>query len=280
MTSSTDPLARLRFSVVGPGRVGSSLAHWVVAHGGVLKSVSSRSLDSARQLATELSAEAVSCDHLSSTDDDLLLIAVSDSALEELAVSLARRPQAKVVLHTSGRASATILAPLGTAGSAIGSIHPLRAFPRVLQSSGTAHGTVFALDGDAAATALARRMVSAWNGVAVEVPPDARPLYHLAATLAAGGITTLLASAYELADRLGLPPEIKAGYLQLALGALRQVESSDDIAAAITGPVARGDLEGFEAQLRELRSLDEDLADLTEKLAKRTLHYRPTASEP
>ena len=280
MTSSPDLPTPLRFSVVGPGRVGSSLAHWIVAHGGTLKRVAGRNIDSARELAAELSATAVEFDRLTSIDDDLLLIAVSDSALEEVAVSLARRPQAKVVLHTSGRAAASILAPLRIAGSTIGSIHPLRAFPRTLTECGTAEGTVFALDGDGAATTLARRLVAAWGGVAVEVPPEARPLYHLAATLAAGGITTLLASAYELADRLGLPPEIKAGYLHLALGALHQVESTNDVAAAITGPVARGDLEGFEAQLRQLRKLDEDLADLIEKLAARTLHHRPTASDP
>lgn len=279
MTSSSDLLTGLRFSVVGPGRVGSSLGHWVVAHGGGLKSVAGRNLESARELASELSATAVDFDRFTSIDDDLLLIAVADSALEEVAVSLARRPQAKVVLHTSGKASASILAPMGTAGSAIGSIHPLRAFPRALNDCGTAKGTVFALDGDAPATTLARRLVAAWGGVAVEVPAEARPLYHLAATLAAGGITTLLASAYELADRLGLPPEIKAGYLQLALGALHQVESTNDAAAAITGPVARGDLEGFEAQLHQLRALDNDLADLIERLAKRTLHHRPTASD-
>lgn len=224
----------------------------------------------------ELSAAAVEFDQITSIDDELLIIAVSDSAVEEVAVSLARHPQAKVVLHTSGRTAASILAPIATAGSAIGSLHPLKAFPRALTDHGSAAGTVFTLDGDAAAITLSRRLVEAWDGVAVEIPPATRPLYHLAATLAAGGVTTLLASAYELADRLGLPPEIKTGYLNLALGALHQVETNGDVAAAITGPVARGDVAGFEAQLLQLRALDEDLADLIEQLAKRTLHHRET----
>ena len=48
----------------------------------------------------------------------------------------------------------------------------------------------FAVDGDPEARALAGRLAAAWGGTAAEVPAEARPLYHFAATLAAGGVVT------------------------------------------------------------------------------------------
>ena len=42
---------------------------------------------------------------------------------------------------------------------------------------------------------MACRLAAAWGGVAAEVPAGSRPLYHFAATLAAGGVTTLVAAA-------------------------------------------------------------------------------------
>src|SRR5687768_17323321 len=85
---------------------------------------------------------------LASGGQDLLLIAVSDPALPEVAAILAQRPQAAVALHTSGCLDASVLAPLREAGSAVGSLHPLKAFPRPLPAPAEARGVFFAVDGD------------------------------------------------------------------------------------------------------------------------------------
>jgi predicted short-subunit dehydrogenase-like oxidoreductase (DUF2520 family) len=130
---------------------------------------------------------------------------------------------------------------------------------------------VFGYDGDPQACELVRQIVHAWSGIPVEIPAHARSLYHLAATAAAGGVVTLVASAADLADDLGLDPRIGAGYLKLAEEALAQAAASSSMAEAITGPVARGDLQGFATQLADLRPRDPELATLLELLAKRTV---------
>ena len=132
---------------------------------------------------------------------------------------------------------------------------------------------MFGIDGDEKALLLARRLASALSASACEIPAAVRSHYHLAATMAAGGLVTLLASAAELAARVGLGDEVVAGYLSLAQGALDRAAGSDSIAEAITGPVARGDHEGFAQQIDKVRSLDPALADLLELLAKRTRHH-------
>jgi len=244
--SKAAPLADLTFALAGPGRVGKSLASWAVARGARLEAVAGR-----RDLES-----------LDSSGSDLLLVAVPDGALAEVAETLARRPQAPVALHTSGALGASVLAPLEVAGAATGSFHPLKAFPRPLPDPAAAAGTFFALDGAPRARELGERLAAAFGGVAGVVPEEARDLYHLAASTAAGGVATLVASAGELARELGLPPAVAGGYLELARGALSEMaraageagggEEAPHLERAITGPLARGDVGTF---LRELGTL-------------------------
>ena len=255
------PLDGLRFGLAGAGRVGSSLAHWAVAAGARLEAVAVHRAGAG--LARALDARAVPFDRFESSGCDLLLVAVADPALDAAAAALARRPQAAVALHTAGSRGAGALAPLAAGGTAAGTLHPLKAFRRPLPDPAAARGTVFAVGGDPAAEALARRLIAAWDGVAVAVPDERRVLYHLAASLAAGGAVTLVA----------------AGYLELARGALAEVDPADP-AAAITGPVARGDAATVARQLEELAAADPELVPLAVELGRETLRRLAAAGRP
>lgn len=272
MTSPQPPLAGLRLSLVGPGRVGSSLAHWAVARGAKLHRVAGRTEISASPLADQLNAEPVAVSKMTSADTDVLLVSVDDAALQQVSTLLSQRQQAPVVLHTSGRNTAKVLAELQTNRSSIGSIHPLKAFPRVVSDPRAAAGVVFGYDGDPPAQEAIRRLVHAWSGIPIEIPAQSRNLYHLAATISAGGVVSLVASACELAGSVGLDPVVGDGLLKLAEEALAEASRTASIADAITGPVARGDLQGFAEQVAELRSVDPELALLVEQLAARTRH--------
>jgi predicted short-subunit dehydrogenase-like oxidoreductase (DUF2520 family) len=236
-----------------------SLAAWAVAAG-------------ARQVGVAGRAEVT---NLGTAGQDLLLVAVPDGALPAVAETLARRPQAAVVLHTSGSQDASALAPLRAGGSAVGSFHPLKAFPRPLPEPEQARGVFFAMDGDPAARQLSGRLAAAWGAVAGEVPAESRLLYHFAASLAAGGVVTLLAVAEELAQRLGLPLPVTRGYLELCRGAvaaaLATAEAGSPVATAITGPAARGDGDLLLRQLDALRQTAPGKLPLTLALARETL---------
>ena len=265
------PLNGLRIAVAGPGRVGTSLAHWARAAGASIEIVAGRAAARTAPVAAALGARAEALGGLASDGCDLLLVAVSDDALDAVARDLARRPQAAVALHTAGSRGASALAPL--AGGRIaanrtdgGSFHPLKAFPAPLTDLAEAAGTFFALDGPPTALALGRRLAAAFGGSAEVVPEAARPLYHLAASVAAGGVATLVSSAADLAGALGLPDAVGRGYLTLASGALGKLAAAAEAAeaagrplvpalgGAITGPVARGDVSTFARQMDTLRS--------------------------
>lgn len=254
------------------------MAHWLVAGGARVELVAGGGSSTARELATLLAADCVPAAMIESKSQDLLLIAVPDPALPQVAQQLADRRQAPVVLHTSGRYTSDVLQPLRDHSCAIGSLHPLKAFPTQLAELAEAEGTVFAVDGDSAARSLASRLAAAWRGIAVEIPAELRSLYHFLATVAAGGVVTLLAATCELSIRVGLPRAVADGYLELARGALKHVESGQSVPRFITGPVARGDLVGFREQLAGLAEADPSLADIVERLADQTLRLRGNPS--
>jgi predicted short-subunit dehydrogenase-like oxidoreductase (DUF2520 family) len=280
-------LGDLTFSLVGAGRVGASLACWLVAAGARAVAIGHRverppapAGGRAAALAAALGARAVPLPDLASSGTGLLLVAVADPALDAVAAELAARPQAAVALHTSGSRDAAALAPLAGAGSAVGGFHPLMAFAREVPDPEAARGVFFALDGDPRALALGRRIAAAWGATAAVVPPASRDLYHLAASLAAGGVTTLLAVVEALGRELELPPEALAGYRELARGAIAAIDPSPagspdcewgGAAAAITGPVVRGDADTVLRQLGALGRSHPELVPLVALLGREAL---------
>ncbi len=271
---SDRPLAGLRFVLVGPGRVGSSLASWAVARGAECVAVAGRAgSERTRTTAALLEARSALAADLESQDSGLALIAVPDGEIREVARRLAGRLRG-VVLHVSGALGASVLAPLAAAGCATGTFHPLRVFPRFEPDAEAARGTFFALDGAPEARALGRRLAEAFGGEAAVVSEEVRVLYHLAATLAAGGIATTFASALAVARAAGVPAAALRGYGELARGALAAALESPEPADAITGPAARGDLETVERQLELLEATAPELKPLVLALARAALDRR------
>ena len=281
MSPSSPPLSGQRFSLVGSGAVGQSLAAWIVACGGTLCQVAGRP-GSTRLggFAQRLGLAALDTRELSSRGEDLLLVAVPDGALAEVAGTLAGRPQAAVVLHVSGVAPATVLAPLGAAGSAIGGLHPLRAFAAPETAVEEAAGVFFALDGDPSAIVLGRRLAAAFGGSAAVVSAEQRPLYHLVATLMAGAVTTVVAVAAEIAARSGLPEEVRPGFARLATDALAKALALADPAAGITGPAARGDQATLLLELAVLERSAPQAVPVVVALARESLRQRARLSAP
>jgi predicted short-subunit dehydrogenase-like oxidoreductase (DUF2520 family) len=266
------PLSGVTFSIVGSGKVGASLAAWAVARGAEPIAIGERrESESSRELAGRLDCVTLPLGRLASAGQDLLLIAVPDPALDEAVGTLARKPQAEVALHTSGCRDAGALAPLAHRGTAVGSLHPLKAFPRPLFDPSLAKGILFGIDGDPAALEMARRLARAWGARTAEIPPESRLVYHFAATLAAGGVVTLLAAAAELAERSGMPRSVLDGYFELARGALQQAAQASDPAAAVTGPVARGDRQTVLEELEAVRQVAPEMVPMIVALSRESL---------
>ena len=79
MSPAELPLAGLRFTLVGPGSVGQSLAAWIVARGGRLSQLAGRpGSASVQAFARRSGVPGVETRQLATRGEELLLIAVPD----------------------------------------------------------------------------------------------------------------------------------------------------------------------------------------------------------
>ena len=137
--------------------------------------MAARRLSAARQAVRFIGAgRAVTLESAELAQARVLLITTSDAALPSVAEKMAAGRddwKGSVVLHTSGAwpagGVASVLAPFRKRGASAGSLHPLQTVPSREAGVRNLPGRSWALEGDRAATQVARRWVRmlAWKRV-------------------------------------------------------------------------------------------------------------------
>jgi predicted short-subunit dehydrogenase-like oxidoreductase (DUF2520 family) len=192
----------------------------------------------------------------------VLLLAVPDDALHEVANDVARAgaaPPGATVLHLSGALSTDVLAPLSAMGYAAGSIHPLQTVADPWSGADRLRGCAYALAGDPAALMAARRIVSELDGRPLVIPPAMRVTYHAAAVFASNYVLAATATIARVLAEAGISEEdAVASALPLMRGTIDNVEQLG-LASALTGPVARGDVDTVRLHLSRLSSRERSL---------------------
>jgi predicted short-subunit dehydrogenase-like oxidoreductase (DUF2520 family) len=243
-------------SIIGAGRVGTTLGRSLRGRGWRIAAVVTRSKRTSRNAIRAIGAGSP---HSSVTREvlaaDLILLATPDDALAGIAESLATIAgsaiQGKVVLHTSGALDRQVLAPLARAGAATGSLHPMQTF------SGRAEpklkGVIYAIEGDPKARRVARKIAQSLGGVPVIINGRNKPAYHAAGVLAAGHALALIEAAMQMLIKTGFS---RRRALDTLLPLTRQMLDNMECLgprAAWTGPVARGDYATISRHVNTLR---------------------------
>jgi predicted short-subunit dehydrogenase-like oxidoreductase (DUF2520 family) len=182
-------------------------------------------------------------------------LSVPDDALAEMAHALAGQgtaPPGCAAFHLSGALNAEVLAPLHARGYAVGTFHLLQSLADPVSAAARIPGSFVSISGEPAAVSTARRLVQHLGSRTLAVPVARRPLYHAAAVLASAQVMSLLALAARLLVKAGVSEEdALPALLPLARGNLDNLETLG-LALALTGPVARGDVETVRLHLRTL----------------------------
>lgn len=185
----------------------------------------------------------------------ILLLAVPDDVLHAVARQVAEAgaaPGGCVALHLSGALSTEVLAPLHGQGYALGSLHPLQTVADPWSGSERLHGCAYAIAGEPAALVAARRVVAALGGRALVIPPALRPVYHAAAVFASNYVLAATAVVARTLAEAGVnEEEAVAAALPLMRGTMDNIEQLG-IGPALTGPLARGDVDTVRLHLSRL----------------------------
>ena len=232
-------------AIVGGGRMGRGLA-------GALAEAGEQVVLWSRREAAGGVDEAVS-------GAGSVILAVPDDVISALAGELARAGVVgaeQVVLHLSGLHGWRSLAPLEPTGAALGSLHPLQ----TVSDPGTAaerwRGAYAAVEGDDRAVAEAERLARLLGLHPFRLEAGQKPAYHAGAVMIGNYVVALAGAAARLGASAGVPADLSAKlYLPLMVGALENLERQTP-AAALTGPVRRGDLSTIRAHLAALGADD------------------------
>jgi predicted short-subunit dehydrogenase-like oxidoreductase (DUF2520 family) len=223
-------------AIVGRGRMGSALAAALRAAGQEVRGPLGRGESPA--------------------DATVVLLCVPDREIGTAAAAIAPGP---LVGHVSASAPLDLLAPHERF-----SLHPLLS---VVGAGASFAGAFCAVDASSEAALAAARSIAGRLGMRVKVVPiEQRALYHAAASMASNFLVTLEGGAERLASHVGLEREALVPLVRATL----ENWSRQGARAALTGPIARGDLATAARQRDAVADAAPDLLPLWDALASAT----------
>ncbi|HEX6947671.1 MAG TPA: DUF2520 domain-containing protein [Acidimicrobiia bacterium] len=249
----------LRLIVIGPGRAGGSLARAALAAGHEMVGVLTRS-------GTDDHGPPLDWDQ-SLPEADIALIAVKDEAVVEVAERLVGKMSAvPVAAHVSGFLPVTALNALAEDGVAIGGFHPLQSLPDPVRGAEALPGSFVAIGGDPLAVDALRVLAVSLGMVPFDIEDSARPAYHAAAAASANFVVTSLAVAGDLLESVGLDLGVMRPLVERVVANVFEGGPGP----ALTGPIARGDIETVIGHLTAAREVSESVGRQFGLLAEAT----------
>jgi len=271
-------------TIIGAGKVGRTLGRlWASNQTFQIQDVLNRSLESARRAVTFIGNGTAVGAYADLRPAGIYLIAVGDDQIAACCDELVRSgnlSSESIVFHCSGALRSTELQAATLPGASVASIHPIRSFAVPEQVAQEFSGTYCGIEGDARAVDILSEAFSAIGARMVTINADAKILYHAAAVFACNYLTTLLDIAQQTYVRAGIPGDVA---LELMAPLVR--ETIDNVfrigpAAALTGPIARGDFATAARQQDAIADWNQDYGALYQQLAKLTADLAARRKQP
>jgi predicted short-subunit dehydrogenase-like oxidoreductase (DUF2520 family) len=265
---------RPTLAIIGGGKVARTLARlWHVANVAVVQDVLNRSHESAQAAIDFIGAGTAIDDITQLRQADIVLIGTPD---DQIAVSCdllsaSHRLQAgSIVFHCSGAMPSSILQSVTACGASIASVHPVRSFARPEEVARSFAGTWCGVEGDRAALDVLQPLFTAIGAHFVAIDAEQKVLYHAGAVFASNYLVTLLDAAVQAYGQAGVPPETALKMMSALVRETTENVLQIGPERALTGPIARGDVETVLRQYRAVRSWDRRYGGLYRKLGKLT----------
>lgn len=242
-----DPKPRA-VALLGLGRAGRDVAHLLLDAGLPLSLLWNRS-----PVPPVLDQPVIHGALPPTIDAPIVILAVADRALEELANSLAGRLATDaIVLHLSGVHPASILRG---AGQPCGSMHPLQ----TLVGDGRPFRPFpWILEGDESALRAGHRLGRALGCDTAELSSSDKVRYHMAACSASNLLIALVDLCQRQLSTAGIADAQLPGlFLPLMSATLAHVAQEGTV-ASLTGPVSRGDADTVRAHTQILADNPDD----------------------
>lgn len=250
----------MRIGFVGAGKVGFTLGRYFTEHHMDVSGYYSKSKSAAMQASDFTHTRYYETLEDLAASSDALFLTVPDGAIEEVWNSLKRYSlTGKLICHTSGAMSSAVFSGIGQMGAFGYSIHPLFAVSSKQNSYKEISQAYFTIEGDEEYLGFWKSFFQKLGNPVRVIGADDKVRYHGAAVFVSNLVTGLYEAGVSLLKSCGFDRE--SG--EAALGPLfvnnAQNVAAKGTAAALTGPVERGDvstvakhLEAFSEEEREI----------------------------
>lgn len=265
-------------SIIGAGCVGSAIAQLAYKAGYRIAAVSDTEPSRAKRLQKLVDAGKTAPAGFLAPDaavaGELVLLTVPDDNIASLCKKLAEcdafegRP---IVAHCSGALGSDALAPAAEAGCPTGSMHPLQTFPDAHTAMKSIPGTYFFIEGSESATAVLRELATSLGGIPAIITSQTKAIYHAAAVMASNYFVTLTDAAAELLAAAGLTNSQSLDALEPLMRATFENVFAKGNSSALTGPIARGDVNTIERHLQALAEVSPETRWLYRAAGLRTI---------
>ncbi|MGC5048875.1 Rossmann-like and DUF2520 domain-containing protein [Micrococcus porci] len=270
-----DRPGRLGVGVIGAGRVGAVLGAALRGAGHTITGVHAVSEASRTRAEALLPGVPVLEVPEILRRSEMVLFAVPDDALPELIAGLAAAGHIQtghLMVHTSGRHGVRVMDPVRAHGAIPLAVHPAMTFTGLSLDLARLQDCVFGVTADPVVLPVAQALVVEMGGDPVVVKEADRAAYHLALSHGSNHLVTVTAQARQILEEIGVaePERMLRPLMQASLE-----NALTDGDGALTGPVARGDVEtvrGHRDTLHELvdGGMPSDVLAVWESLARAT----------
>ena len=261
----------VKIGIIGAGTVGSALAIRLAENGYHVVAVSSHTFTSAEILAQAvMGCQAVATNQMVADIADIVFIATPDGVIPEVASEL-KWHKGQSVVHCSGADSTETLQPARQMGANIGVFHPLQTFASVKRAVDNIPGSTFAIEAEEPLLTTLKQMAETLDCRWIELKASDKVVYHTAAVIACNYLVTLVKLADDLWETFGIPREqATKALLPLLKGTLNNIENVG-IPQALTGPIARGDIDTVKKHLAALQKEAPDVLSTYCELGLQTI---------
>lgn len=232
----------MRIVILGAGRVATHMAKVLHKNGHKIDAVWSRTMESAQRLARVVDSSPVNDISVLPTDADAYIIAVKDSALQEVIAKVTKGRETRLFLHTAGSMPLSVFDGYTENG---GVFYPMQTFS--MEREVDFRAIPLFIEG---ADARIRQLAESISEHVYELSSDDRKYLHLAAVFACNFANHCYTLAAEVLEKKGLPFDVMLPLVDETARKVHELHPKE----AQTGPAIRGDKNVMAAQAALLDS--------------------------
>lgn len=266
--------------IIGTGKAASALLRHFSNHQIIISGVWGRNEEKANELGRFFEISPFKTKTQLIQNSDIIILAVNDGSIKSVAFEISEEIEAspfvlqeKIFVHLSGALPASELTPLDKYGAKILSAHIIQALSasNYLSKKDILENVWFSLQGDVFAVSVFEKLLAQCKNQSFVISEEAKPLYHSAMCVFSNYLVTLIASGFNLLEPIGL--DFHSAFnvvLPLLTGTLENIKDAG-AAAALTGPIARGDSLTVEKHLAAIQNAHPDSLALYTLMGMETL---------